>query len=259
MKKYRSLSLLAALTVLLALALAGCGGDSNSSSGKKSISVSAAASLTEAFEEIADDFDQAEVKLQFAGSDALAAQIQKGARPEVFAAANTKLPDQLFAEGLVEQPVAFATNTLVIAVPKGSSEIKSIDDLSAKGVSIAAGAKTVPVGSYTRKVLAELPASEEKAILTNIKTEEPDVKGVVGKLKAGAVDAGFVYITDVLDADDELKAVQLPKELQPVVVYSAAVVKGAKQAALGQQFLDFVLSPDGQQELKDEGFGPPPS
>lgn len=256
----RALGLICAALLLAMLALAGCGDDDDSAekNTKQQITVSAAASLADAFEDIGDEFDAASVKFQFAGSDALAAQIKNGVRPEVFAAANTKLPDQLFKEGLVEKPVPFATNSLVIAVPKDQTNIDSIDDLAAKDVAVAAGAESVPVGSYTRKTLAKLPAADEKAILANIKSSEPDVKGVVGKVVNGAVDAGFVYITDVEATDGKLRAITLPPSLQPDVVYAAALVKGAKQPELGQQFLDFLLSPEAQEELTDEGFGAAP-
>lgn len=248
------------LLLVAALFLVGCGDDDDSAekSAKQQITVSAAASLADAFTEIGDEFDAATVRFQFAGSDALAAQIKNGVRPEVFAAANTKLPDELFKEGLVGKPVPFATNSLVIAVAKDSNKINSIDDLAANSVTIAVGAKSVPVGSYTRKTLAKLPTAEEQAILANIKSSEPDVKGVVGKVVNGAVDAGFVYITDVEATDGKLRAIHLPANLQPDVVYAAALVKGAKQPQLGQQFLDFLLSPEAQEKLTDEGFGAAP-
>jgi len=200
---------------------------------KPTIKVSAAASLKNAFEAYAKDFDAANVSYSFAGSDELAAQIKAGARPDVYAAANTKLPDQLYSEGLVEKPVPFATNTLVIAVPAdGNGKVKSLDDLAQPGVTIAAGSETVPVGSYTRKVLAKLPPAQEQAILDNIKSNEPDVAGVVGKVSQGAVDAGFVYITDVKGASGKLESVSIPSNLQPSVVYGAAVVKDHVTGAL---------------------------
>src|SRR6185295_1744060 len=97
----------------------------------------------------------------FAGSDELAAQIRQGVKPDVFASANTKLPDQLYAEGLVEKPVVFAANRLVLAVPPGG-KVTSLDDLAKPGTTIAMGSESVPVGAYTRKVLDGLPAAERK-------------------------------------------------------------------------------------------------
>ena len=151
----RVLGLLTAAVLLLA---GGCGGG-----GKPTIKVSAAASLKQAFESYAKDFDAADVSFSFAGSDELAAQIRQGVKPDVYAAANTKLPRDLYADGLVERPIRFASNQLVIAVPKGG-KVRSIGDLAKPGTGIAAGAATVPIGSYTREVLLRLPHAEALAI-----------------------------------------------------------------------------------------------
>ena len=127
----------------------------------------------------------------------------------MFAAANTKVPDQLHADGLLEQPVEFATNEFVLAVPKDSG-IGAVEDLTKPGTKIAIGSESVPIGSYTRETLAKLPRTREKAILANVRSNEPDVKGIVGKLTQGAADAGFVYVTDVNAAGGDLKAIDLP-------------------------------------------------
>ena len=88
---------------------------------------------------------------------------------------------------------------------------------------------------------------------------EPDVSGIVGKLTQGAVDAGFVYITDVVATDGALKAIDLPPNLQPDVAYGAAVVDGAANPDGAQAFIDGLLEGDGAAALKDAGFGPPPA
>jgi molybdate transport system substrate-binding protein len=240
---------------IVALVAAGCGGGGN---GKPTIKVSAAASLKSAFERYAKDFDAAHVSYSFAGSDELAAQIREGVKPDDYAAANTKLPDDLYAKGLVSKPIQFATNRLVIAVPKSSTKVRSIDDLAKPGVSIAAGSSTVPIGAYTRTVLARLPAGERAAIERNIKSNEPDVAGVVGKIAEGAVDAGFVYVTDVNAASGKLTAVQIPASLQPTVVYGATVVNGAAHPDPAKQFIDGLVNGSGRQALAAAGFGPPP-
>ena len=125
----------------------------------------------------------------------------------------------------------------MLAVPK-DSDIESVDDLTADGVKIAIGSEDVPIGSYTREALAKLPPAQEKAILANVRSNEPDVKGIVGKLTQGAVDAGFVYVTDVNATNGELKAIDLPAEVEPEVTYAAAVVKGAKQPDPAQAYVD---------------------
>jgi molybdate transport system substrate-binding protein len=228
----------------IALGAAACGGDDGSSGGGGTppLTVSAAASLKTAFTEYGKQFRDADAKFSFAGSDELAAQIEQGVKPDVFAAANTKLPDALYDKGLVEKPTVFAGNRLVLAVPADGSKVSSLKDLEAKGVKLAIGAKDVPVGTYTRTVLDKLPPKESKAILANVRTEEPDVGGITGKLTQGAVDAGFLYASDVRATDDKLKAIQLPDELQPTVAYGVAVVKGAKHPKQAKQFIAGLLT-----------------
>jgi molybdate transport system substrate-binding protein len=237
-----------------ALAPAGCGG------GDDALTVSAASSLKAALTDYGGHFEDARARFSFAGSDELAAQIRKGAKPDVFASANTKLPDELYAEGLVQKPVTFAGNELVLAVPAGSDAgIGSLQELEKAGTSLAIGSESVPVGSYTRTVLSRLPESESSAILQNVRSEEPDVAGIVGKLTQGAVDAGFVYLSDVRATGGKLEAIELPESLQPTVAYAVAVVKGAKHEDAAEQFVDGLLDGEGKRALDAAGFEPPPA
>ena len=254
----------ALLAVLLAVAVAfsvsACGSDDDAGAvggDGDEIVVSAAASLKKALTRYGDQFEGATVRLSFAGSDELAAQIRQGIKPDVFAAANTKLPDQLFEEGLVEQPVSFATNELVLAVPAGSDKVSSLDDLTAEDVTLAVGAEGVPVGDYTLEVLSRLPAAQSRALLANVRSREPDVGGIVGKLTQGAVDAGFVYRSDVEGTGGKLKAIELPDELKPTVEYGVAIVEGARNKADAQAFIDGLLNGAGAEALRDNGFGEP--
>ena len=253
--------------VLLVTACAvtvGCGDNSNGGSGDSDKStrlvVSAASSMSEALESCAPTFgdaENAEVRLSFAGSDELAAQIRQGAKVDAYAAANTRIPDELYDEDLLSKPVEFATNEFVLAVPK-DSDISSLDDLTKEGTTIVIGSESVPIGAYTRETLAKLPPDQEKAILANVRSNEPDVKGIVGKLTQGAADAGFVYITDVNATGGDLKAIQLPKELEPHVTYGAGVVKQAEQPELAKKFVDGLIQGDCADALTDAGFGPAP-
>ena len=216
--------------------------------------------MTEALEKCAPQFGDAEdadVRLSFAGSDELAAQVRQGAKVDVYAAANTRLPDELHADGLLEQPVEFATNEFVLAVPKDSG-IDSIDDLTEEGTTVVIGSDSVPIGAYTRETLAKLPPDQETAILGNVRSKEPDVKGIVGKLTQGAADAGFVYVTDVNATGGELTAIELPAELEPQVTYGAGVVTKAEQPELARSFVDGLTDGDCADALKDAGFGPAP-
>jgi molybdate transport system substrate-binding protein len=239
------------VVAILAIALGGCG----SSSSDDELLVSAATSLKSAFTSYGEQFDRAQARFSFAGSDELAAQIRTGAEPDVFASANTKLPDQLFAEGLVERPRVFATNRLVLAVPADDAKVGDIDDLRKKGVTIAIGAAGVPVGAYTRKVLDRLDAATRRAILANVRSNEPDVGGISAKLGQGAADAGFLYVTDVIAAKGRLKAIELPDALQPEVSYGVAIVKGAPHRDAARAFVAGLLDGDGAGALKQAGFG----
>jgi molybdate transport system substrate-binding protein len=231
------------LPLLVFVAACGDGGPS-------SLRVSAASSLKPAFTAVGG------ARFSFAGSDQLAAQIRSGARPDVFAAANSQFPEELYRAGLVERPLAFAGNRLVIAVPRGSA-IAGIEDLARPGTTIATGSETVPVGAYTLAVLARLPASTRAAILGNVRSREPDVAGVIGKLTEGAVDAGFAYATDVRAAGGGVRAIELPARLRPDVVYEAAVVKGTDHAAAARAFVARLRSGTGAAALRAAGFTAP--
>ena len=245
---------------LVVVALGACGEDDEQASGggTPQLTVSAAASLKTAFTRYGERFPGASARFSFAGSDELAAQIRQGVAPDVYAAADTTLPDELFAEGLVEQPTVFAGNRLVLAVPAEGAAVASLEDLRADGVKLAIGSANVPVGTYTRTVLEKLPAEQSEAILANVRSEEPDVAGITGKLTQGAVDAGFLYVSDVRATDGALKAIELPEDLQPAVAYGVAVVKGTEQPEAARAFVAGLLDGAGAQALEDAGFEPPP-
>jgi molybdate transport system substrate-binding protein len=250
---------LAAVVMALGVGATGCGSDDTGSSKDSNgpLVVSAAASLQEAFTSYGHDVSPAP-RLSFAGSDELAAQIRQGVKPDVFASANTKLPDALHKAGLVGTPTVFAGNRLVLAVPAKSSKVTSLAGAGHPGVTVATGSAAVPIGSYTQKVLARLPAAARERILKNVRSREPDVKGIVGKLTQGAVDAGFVYITDVKATHGALRAIELSKALKPSAAYGVVVVRGAKHPAAARRFVAGLLHGSGRQALLAAGFEPPP-
>jgi molybdate transport system substrate-binding protein len=245
-------AVLAALLILANPLLGACG-----SSTKPQLDVSAAASLRQAFTRYGQALSSASVRFSFAGSDALAAQIEQGIRPDVFAAANTQLPGALFAKGLVQAPVVFAANHLVLAVP-ARSRISQLAEIERPGVTLAIGTPTVPVGAYTAKLLARLAPAQRRVLLADVVDREPDVTGIVGKLSEGAVDAGLLYATDVAAAGGRLRAIALPASLQPQVGYAVAVVKGGRHAALARAFIAGLLHGAGRRELLRSGFLAPP-
>jgi molybdate transport system substrate-binding protein len=235
----------------VAAVLAGCGG------GKPTLKVSAAASLKTAFTQYGSAFAGARVAFSFAGSDELAAQIRQGVKPDVFASANTKLPDALHRAGRVQRPVAFAANRLVLAAPAAGS-VRSVADAARPGTSVVIGAPSVPVGAYTRQVLSRLGSGTRRGILRNVRSEEPDVAGVVAKLTQGAADAGFVYVTDVRAAGGRLRAIELPPQTEPRVVYGIAVVTAAPHPTEARAFVRGLLTGAGRRALRAAGFEPPP-
>jgi molybdate transport system substrate-binding protein len=244
-----------------ALALAGCGDDATVSDGgepdKPQLVVSAASSMKEALTDCAPGFEDGEARLQFGGSDELAAQIRQGAPVDVFAAASTKLPDTLASEGKLEAPVAFVSNRLVLAVPADGSMVASLEDLEQADVKLVIGAEGVPVGDYTRAVLAQLGPRRSEAILANVRSNEPDVKGVVGKLTQGAADAGFVYVTDVQATDGKLEAIELPGDLDATATYAAGVVTAAREPEAAEAFVDDLLAGGCHDALIAAGFTEP--
>jgi molybdate transport system substrate-binding protein len=239
----------------LALALAGCG--EKAEPGTPTLTVSAASSLEPALEPFGRAFAGARVRSQYAGSNELAAQIERGIRPDVFAAANVDLPRKLHAAGLVDTPRVFAGNELVLAVP-ADGRVRSLDDLAAGGMRIAIGAGGVPVGDYTRTLLHRVGGARERRILAGVVSEEPDVAGIVGKLTQGAVDAGFVYASDVKATDGALRAIPLADRLLPRVAYAAAVVRDAPHPELAARYIDALVDGAGQEALRAAGFLPPP-
>jgi molybdate transport system substrate-binding protein len=233
--------ILAAATVMFVMAA--CGGDGR-------LKVFAAASLTEVFERIDPD-----ARYNFAGSDELAAQIRQGAPADVYAAASEVLPDELHADGLIEEPGPFATNRLVLIVPRDNpAGIVSVSDVARPGVKLVIGAEGVPVGDYTRTVLENLNALD---VLERVVSEEQDVKAVVGKVALGEADAGFVYATDVQPVVDDVIAIELPAAGQPEVTYAIAVVDAADNGDEAESFVESVLSDRGRRLLQEAGFGIP--
>ena len=216
------------------------------------ITVFAAASLTDAFPAL----DPAET-YSFAGSNTLATQIVSGAPADVFASANQTIPAMLYQQGLVEKPVDFTRNTLVIIVPKANpAAITNIYDLTKPGVSIDVANPAVPVGSYTLSILKNMALTSR--ITPNVVSQENDVRTVLTKVVLGQVDAGFVYATDARTVPGQVLVIKVPAWAQPKVTYALAVVTKSPNQAAAQAFIKRVLSKAGQAKLQAFGFLPLP-
>ena len=241
---------------------AGCGGSSTSSSHGSGTSgavssagaqptVFAAASLTKVFPQIDPN-----AKYTFGGSGALETVIEQGAPADVFAAASPKQPAQLYAKGLVERPVEFATNTLVLIVPKNNpAHITSVAGITKRGVKLVICNATVPCGDYARTAFKNLGITA--AAMKNVVSETTDVTQTVAEVALGQADAGFVYITDANAAAGRVSVVRLPATAKPGAKDFIAVVKSASNPAAAKAFEAMVLSPAGQAKLRAAGFGKP--
>jgi molybdate transport system substrate-binding protein len=238
---------LAALFALLALAIptsTGAGG---------SFTVYAAASLSEVFPKI-----DPRPRYGFAGSDQLALQIRQGASADVFASASPKYTQLLYHDELVLRPVTFATNKLVVIVPKSNpANLHSVYDLRRSGVKLVIGDQGVPIGSYTRQLLDALGIKD--AVLRNVVSQETDVKGIVAKVALGEADAGFVYVTDARPVTSKVRRIFLPAWAQPPIRYQVAIVKSTPRQVAARAFIRKLLSKRGRLLLKRAGFGLPKS
>lgn len=241
--------------VVVVAALAGCGsaaGDGDDAT----LTVFAAASLREAFEPVAADFEAAhpgvDVRVSYAGSSSLAAQVREGAPADVLASANRPVMDALAADGLVTEPRDFATNTLEIAVPPGNpAGVTTLADLADPALDVVVCAPAVPCGSATTAV--EAAAGVELSPVS----EEQSVTDVLAKVVAGEADAGLVYVTDVAAAGGDVEGVAFDESASAVNTYPIAAVAGSPHAALADELVAAVLGDAGQATLASYGFGAP--
>jgi molybdate transport system substrate-binding protein len=224
---------------------------SSSSSGGSAPTVLAAASLTKVFPQI----DPA-ATYTFGGSGALETDIEQGAPADVFAAASPKQPAKLYAKGLVDKPVEFATNTLVLIVPNDNpAHVTSVSDITKPGVKLVICNATVPCGDYARTAFKNLGITA--AAMKNVVSETTDVTQTVADVALGQADAGFVYITDAKAADGKVAVVRLPPKAKPGAEDWIAVVKSGSNQAAASAFVASVLSAAGQAKLQAAGFGKP--
>ncbi len=213
--------------------------------------VLAAASLTEVLPRIVS-----EGRYSFGSSNSLAEQVRRGAPFDVYLSASPIYSRSLYQQGLVRKPVAFATNSLVVIVPRSNpAKIKTIADLTRRPkLRLVVAGPQVPIGLYTREVLRRLGMLR---VLKKTVSLEPDVKGVVGKVALGQADAGFVYLTDVKPASSRVRAITIPARAQPTVTYELAIASRPADLEAAQDFVIAVLGPDGRRELRAALFGIP--
>lgn len=259
----------AAAAVFASLLAAGCAGPQglrpDAPNAAREVTVFAAASLTEALNELAPAFSRrhggARVTLNFAGSQQLRTQLEQGARADVFISADEPNMDKAVKAGLVEAPRPFVRNRLVLIVPKDNKAgIRSLSDLARKN-RLVLGLADVPAGKYARQVLTKAEAVEgsgfAQKVLANLVSEEPNVKQVAVKVALGEADAGFVYATDVTAVvAPNVQVIEIPAAFNTPVTYPLAVVKNAPHPDLARAFSEFLQTPSAQDVLKRYGFLP---
>jgi|KBSSwiStaDraftv2_1062776.scaffolds.fasta_scaffold00835_23 molybdate transport system substrate-binding protein len=241
---------------LLLAACSSSGGDKPAGAGdlSGSITVYAAASLKGTFTELADRFKTAhpgtDITFQFGSSGDLATQITQGAPADVFASAATKNMDDVVKAGDAIGPVDIASNSAEIAVPKDNpARIGSVDDLAKAKVALCVA--TAPCGRLAATVL-----DNAKVKLTPT-TEGADVKATLALVESGEVDAGIVYVTDVIADGGRVVGVEIPDDINSTTKYPLATIKETKNPALAKAWVDYVSGPAGRAELSEAGFAAP--
>jgi molybdate transport system substrate-binding protein len=239
------------ITIALPAVAVGCGSGSPSSTSASVPTVLAAASLTKVFPKIDPN-----AKYTFGGSGALETDIEQGAPADVFAAASPKQPAALLAKGLVDTPVEFATNTLVLIVPRRNpAHIASVADITKPGVKLVICNATVPCGDYARTAFKNLGITT--AAMKNVVSQTTDVTQTVAQVATGQADAGFVYVTDAKAAGGKVAVVGLPTKAKPAAKDFIAVVKAGRHQTAARAFVQTLLSAAGQTKLRAAGFGKP--
>ncbi|MFZ0533466.1 MAG: molybdate ABC transporter substrate-binding protein [Anaerolineales bacterium] len=282
--------LLILLSVFLYIALSGCGKPGTTSSSRRNtnqgtytvvasappttipaihtLTVFAAASLTGAFQEIGKDFETANpgvnVSFNFAGSQILSTQLEQGASADVFASADLMNMDLLVTDNLVATHTYqdFTTNQLIVILPPSNpANLQTLTDLANPNLKLVLADSSVPAGKYARQVLSNMSKDPiygpdySAKVLTNLVSNETDVKQVVTKVELGEADAGLVYISDAIAAPD-LITVTIPDKFNIIARYPIAILTSAPEPKHAKAFVTYVISPPGQAILIKWGFTP---
>jgi molybdate transport system substrate-binding protein len=254
----------------LALMLVGCAGSSAGGGGGEqdaTLTVLAASSLTDAFGELGKTFEErnpgVDVRQSFESSTTLLAQIRQGTPADVFASAAEEEMDAAVEDGLVAgDPEVFVRNREVIMVPEDNpAGVRSLRDLAEPGVKLVLAEEGVPAADYAVEILgkaaAEYGGGFEEAVLSNVVSREADVRAAVNRVALGDADATFGYASDhTPDVRDRVEAIAIPEDLNIVAAYPIAALKDARNPELAREWVDLVVSEEGQRVLEEWGFEP---
>ena len=255
----------------VATLLSGCARDRAEPAGR-TLTVFAAASLVEAFGEIAAELERrepdVEVRLNIAGSQQLASQLVRGAVADVFAAADQDAMGFAAARGLVLEPEVFARNRLVVIAasrPEVDAVLVSLLNLATPGLKLVLAAPEVPAGRYAREMLRSLSRAPgygpdfADRVLENVVSDEVNVRAVLAKVRLGEADAGIVYASDVSGPEaaartEGIRILQVPPAYDIRAEYVIARLRGVRDSAAAAAFLRLVAAPEGQAILERHGF-----
>jgi molybdate transport system substrate-binding protein len=232
------------------------------------LTVFAAASLTDAFEQMKTDLEAAHpgltVTYNFGGSQALVTQLDEGAEADVFASANNAQMTAAADNGSIAgEPATFVHNELAIVTPADNpAGIDAPADLGEEGLRLVMAQAEAPVGRYAREAVCSMAADTAtygegfvERVAANVVSEEEDVRDVLAKVELGEADAGIVYVSDASVTGDEVKLIAIPAEVNAIASYPIAAVAGGNEA-LADAFIAYVLSDEGQATLEAFGFMP---
>jgi molybdate transport system substrate-binding protein len=230
----------------------------------ENVRVFAAASLTEAFGEMAAAYEKVHpgdtLELNFAGSQVLRTQIEQGAPADVFASADLVHAEALRNGGLLRSFELFAHNALVVVVPANEARVKELADLARPGTKLVVAGPAVPAGRYTSEMLTRLGAAGlygddfQARVQGNVVSQESNVRVVLAKVALGEADAGFVYRTDAATEKERTRTIEIPERYNVVAEYALGVLRGSHAPKEAQAFVDLVLGAEGQAILRAHGF-----
>ncbi|HXI17724.1 MAG TPA: molybdate ABC transporter substrate-binding protein [Chloroflexota bacterium] len=235
----------------------------------KELVVLAASSLTDAFNEMADDFPRRpeaaglRLILSFGASTQLRIQLEQGAPADIYESADDAQMQLAVRAGLMQgTPTVFARNRLVVVLPKENrAGLTTLSDLGKPGIKLVATVRDVPVGNYTYQTLAKMAADPQygagfdQKVLANVVSEEANVRQIVTKVQLGEADAGFVYASEISPRiTPDVKTIEIPERLQAAAEHVIGVTRTARAPVTAPRFIDYVHSPAGQTILKRHGF-----
>jgi molybdenum ABC transporter molybdate-binding protein len=254
--------------IALLLVLAVVGGYAALSGGTEggggTLTAFVAANFTDANDAITEDFEGRREGLQvesnYAGTQVLFLQLQQGASGDIFLSADLDYAERARDEGIIDSFSEVSQNEEVIVVPSGNpAGIESLEDLGAKPVELVIGVDTVPIGKYTRQIFENANDGYgqdfSERVTANVVSEETNTREVAQKISLGEGQAAVVYRTDVTESiADQVEVVEIPEEYNVKAFNYAGVVSNAQNPELAQEYLDFILSPEGQEILQSFGY-----